>query len=111
MFVDRFKPIIHLVTVPESITSSGCTRLFIDTFFRLHRLSRELVSNRDLLSTAVFWRSVLKMPKTRLKMSTSDHHGTDGQKERANRDIEEILRGYVHYFTHLSNLCRRWNLP
>jgi hypothetical protein len=32
-------------------------------------------------------------------MSTSDHPESDGQTERANRVIEEILRGYVHSFS------------
>uniref|UniRef100_A0AAV1VL12 Integrase catalytic domain-containing protein n=1 Tax=Peronospora matthiolae TaxID=2874970 RepID=A0AAV1VL12_9STRA len=32
-------------------------------------------------------------------MSTSDHPETDGQTERVNRVLEEILRGYVHSFT------------
>uniref|UniRef100_A0AAV1V9F7 Integrase catalytic domain-containing protein n=1 Tax=Peronospora matthiolae TaxID=2874970 RepID=A0AAV1V9F7_9STRA len=32
-------------------------------------------------------------------MSTSDHPESDGQTERANRVLEEILRGYVHSFT------------
>ena len=31
-------------------------------------------------------------------MSTSDHPETDGQTERVNRVLEEILRGYVQYF-------------
>ena len=32
-------------------------------------------------------------------MSTSDHTETDGQTERVNRVLEEILRGYVQSFT------------
>uniref|UniRef100_A0AAV1TBQ6 Integrase catalytic domain-containing protein n=1 Tax=Peronospora matthiolae TaxID=2874970 RepID=A0AAV1TBQ6_9STRA len=89
---------VHLVAVPETITASGCACVFIDTIFRLHGLSRELVSDRDPRFTADFWRSVFKSLGTRLKMSTSDHPESDGQTERANRVFEEILRGYVHSF-------------
>ena len=32
-------------------------------------------------------------------MSTSDHPETDGQTERVNRVLKEILRGYVQSFT------------
>ena len=32
-------------------------------------------------------------------MSTSDHPETDGQTERVNCVLEEILRGYVQFFT------------
>uniref|UniRef100_A0AAV1V5P9 Integrase catalytic domain-containing protein n=1 Tax=Peronospora matthiolae TaxID=2874970 RepID=A0AAV1V5P9_9STRA len=89
---------VHLVAVPETITASGCACVFIDTIFRLHGLPRELVSDRDPRFTADFWRSVFKSLGTRLKMSTSDHPETDGQTERANRVLEDILRGYVHSF-------------
>uniref|UniRef100_A0AAV1UG47 Integrase catalytic domain-containing protein n=1 Tax=Peronospora matthiolae TaxID=2874970 RepID=A0AAV1UG47_9STRA len=32
-------------------------------------------------------------------MSSSDHPETDGQTERVNRVLEDILRGYVHPLT------------
>uniref|UniRef100_A0AAV1USR2 Integrase catalytic domain-containing protein n=1 Tax=Peronospora matthiolae TaxID=2874970 RepID=A0AAV1USR2_9STRA len=98
VFVDKFSKMVHLVAVPASITASGCACVFIDTIFRLHGLPRELVSDRDPRFTADFWRSVFKSLGTRLKMSTSDHPESDGQTERANRVLEEILRGYVHSF-------------
>uniref|UniRef100_A0AAV1UXT3 Integrase catalytic domain-containing protein n=1 Tax=Peronospora matthiolae TaxID=2874970 RepID=A0AAV1UXT3_9STRA len=98
VFVDRFSKMVHLVAVPETITASGCACVFIDTIFRLHVLPRELVSDRDPRFTADFWRSVFKSLGTRLKMSTSDHPESDGQTERANRVLEEIIRGYVHSF-------------
>uniref|UniRef100_A0AAV1V506 Integrase catalytic domain-containing protein n=2 Tax=Peronospora matthiolae TaxID=2874970 RepID=A0AAV1V506_9STRA len=89
---------VHLVAVPETITASGCACVFIDTIFQLHGLPRELVSDRDPRFTADFWRSVFKSLGTRLKISTSDHPESDGQTERANRVLKEILRGYVHSF-------------
>ena len=45
---------------------------------------------------------MIKTLGTRLQMSTPDHPESDGQTERANRVLEEILRGYVHSFTNWS---------
>ena len=98
VFVDRFSKMVHLAAVPESITAPGCARVFIDTVFKLHGLPRELVSERDPRFTAEFWQSVFQSLGTRLTMSTSDHPETDGQTERVNRVLEEILRGYVQSY-------------
>jgi hypothetical protein len=103
VFVDRFSKMVHLAAVPETITAEGSARVFVDTVFRLHGLPRELVSDRDPRFTAEFWRSVFRLVGTRLKMSTSDHPETDGQTERTNRVLEEILRGYVHSFSSWSD--------
>ena len=102
VFADRFIKMLHLVAVPESINASACARVFIDTVFRLHGLPREHVSDRYPRFTAEFWRSVFKTLGARLKMSTSDHLETDGQTERANRVLEDILLEYVHSFTNWS---------
>ena len=83
---------IHLDAVYELISAHGCVRVFIDTVFQLHCLPRELVSDRDPRVTAAFWQSVFRSLGTRLTMSTSDHPETDGQTERVNRVLEEILR-------------------
>ena len=63
VFLDRFSKKVHLVAVTESINASACGRVFVDTVFRLHGLSRELVSGRDLRFTAEFRRSVFKHSK------------------------------------------------
>ena len=99
VFVDHFIKMVHLAAVPESINAHSCARAFIDTLFRLHGLPRELVFDRDPRFTAESWQSVFRTVGIRLKMSTSGLPETDGQTERANRVLEEILRGYVHSFS------------
>ena len=99
VFVEGFRKMLHLAAVNESITAQGCACVYIDTIFRLHRLPRELVSDRAPRFAAEFWHSVFRSLGTRLKMSTSDHPETDDQTERAKRVVEENLRGYVSSFS------------
>ena len=96
VFVHRFRKMVHLVAVPESITAPDCARVFIDRVFKLHGLPNELVFDRDPRFTAEIWQFVFRSLGTRLSMSTSEHLETDGQTERVNRVLEEILRGYTN---------------
>ena len=103
VFVDRFSKMVHLTAVSETITADGSARVFVDTIFRLHGMPLEIVSDRDPRFTAAFWQAVFKRLGTRLKMSTADHPQTDGQTERVNRVLEELLRSYAHSFEQWSD--------
>ena len=91
-FVDRLSKMAHLAAVPESVDGKGAAMLFIDRVFRQHGLPVAIVSDRDPRFTGKFWTSVFKVLGTRLDMSTADHPQTDGQTERVNRVIGDILR-------------------
>ena len=92
VFVDRLSKMAHLAAVPAAIDAEGTAKLFIDRVFRQHGLPVAIVSDRDPRFTGQFWKSIFKVLGTRLNMSTADHPQTDGQTERVNRVIGDILR-------------------
>lgn len=94
-FVDRFTKMIHIWPCKTQVSSEDMVNIFLQAVFRLHGVPREIVSDRDPRFTAAFWSQMFKRLGTKFNMSTSNHPQTDGQSERANRTIEEILRCYV----------------
>jgi transposase InsO family protein len=95
--VDRLTKMAHLVPSTTDSTAEDTARLFFDEIFRLHGLPASIVSDRDPKFTSAFWQTLFSLTGTKLKMSTAYHPQTDGQTERLNRTMEEMLRAYVAY--------------
>ena len=60
--------------------------------FRLHGILKVIISNRDPQVTSNFWKYLFKGLNTTLNFSTSFHPQTDGQTERVNQVLEDLLR-------------------
>ena len=95
VFDDCLSKMAHLAAVPDSIDGKGTSMLFSDRVFRQRGLPLAIISDRDPRFTDKFWTSIFKVLGTRLDMSTADHPQTDGQTERANRFIGDVLRSFV----------------
>jgi len=62
---------------------------------RIFDIPHTIVSDRDPQFTSKFWSTLFERMNTKLKYSTAYHPQTDGQTERTNRTLEEILRSYL----------------
>ncbi|KAF1314301.1 Pol protein, partial [Globisporangium splendens] len=98
VFVDRFSKMVHLAPVSDEISAEKTAKVFVDVVFRLHGLPVEIVSDRDTRFTSKFWRALFGLLDTKLPMSTAAHPETDGQTERVNRVLEDVLRSYATSF-------------
>ena len=103
VFVDRFSKMVHLMPVSVNVTAEESARLFVDTVFRLHGMPEDFVSDRDPKFTSAFWTETFRLLGTSLNMSTADHPQSDGQTERVNRVLLDILRSYATSFVHWSD--------
>ena len=95
VMVDMLSKMSHFVPTVTAVTAEGVADLFFREIYRLHGLPEVLVSERDPRFTGMFWQVLWHVLGTKLLLSTPYHPQTDGQTERANRTLEEILRAYV----------------
>jgi hypothetical protein len=83
--------------VPSRTTASDIAQEYFNNVFRYHGLQKSIVSDRDSRFTSHFWQALMSLLNIQTKLSTSFHPQTDGQTERTNRTLEQMLRSYVNY--------------
>ncbi len=64
----------------------------VDHVFRLHGLPVDVVSDRDPQFTSWFWKEFCRQIGASASLSSGFHPQTNGQCERANQDLERMLR-------------------
>jgi len=97
VFVDRLTKRAHFQPMHTSATAPEVAKIFFTTIFRNHGLPKVIISDRDPKFTSRFWQTLFGHLGTKTAMSTAFHPQTDGQTERMNRTLEEMLRAYVTY--------------
>ncbi|KAJ8578830.1 hypothetical protein ON010_g368 [Phytophthora cinnamomi] len=96
VFVDRFSKVVHIAAVPAEVTAKQTARLLVDMVFKHHGMPTDIVSDRDPRFTAHLWQELFTLLGSQLSVSTADHPQTDGQTERVNRVLVDILKSYAH---------------
>ena len=88
---------IRLKVTMTNVSSEGIAKIYRDDIWKLHGISRKILSDRELQFASKFMEEFTKALKTRRQLSTTYHPQTDGQMERINQEIGMFLRHYVNY--------------
>ena len=96
-FVDRLTKQVHLIPTNIQVDAKETARIYIDRIFSLHGLSKSIVCDRDPRFISAFFQELFTTLGTNIKMSTAHHPQTDGQTERMNRIVEDVLRIFVNH--------------
>jgi hypothetical protein len=86
---------VQFAATTTDIDTMGYAQLFVEHVVRLHGLPSEIISDRGPQFSSQLWKSICGLLKIDTKLSSAYHPQTDGQTERANRVLEEMLRAYV----------------
>src|SRR3954462_9925419 len=96
--IDRFSKVAHFLPVKETVSASQLADLYVSRIVSLHGIPLEISSDRGSLFTSRFWDSFQEAMGTHLSFSTAYHPQSQGQVERVNQVLEDMLRAYVISF-------------
>lgn len=95
VFVDKLSKRAILAPAHVEDDAKATADVYIREVFRHHGLPRQFVSDRDTKFTSKFWQHLQERLGVSLLMSTANHPQTDGQTERMNHTIADMLRCLV----------------
>jgi hypothetical protein len=90
--VDTLTKSAHFFSVHTTYQAPDIARVFFSEIVRLHGVPKRIISDRGSVFTGRFWMSFQEALGTQLNFSTAYHPETDGQTERMNQTLEDMLR-------------------
>ncbi len=96
VFIDRLTKMVHLVPCKEAgLDAIKFTQHFIERVLCPHGMPKEIITDRGRQFNNKFWHALCERLGIQHKMSSAYHPQTNGQTERINRVVAEMLRSYV----------------
>ena len=92
---DKLSKVTHFIPLNTTYKAANIVDIFMKQIFRLHGIPKIIISDSDPKFTGNFRKSLFKGLNTALNFSTSFHPQMDGQTERVNQILEDMLRMYV----------------
>jgi hypothetical protein len=91
VIVDRLTKTTHFLPVHTTYNTKKYAEIYLDHIVCLHTI----ISDRGAQFIARFWEQLQHSLGTKLIRSSAYHPQTDGQTERINQILEDMLRAYV----------------
>jgi transposase InsO family protein len=92
VIVDRPTKVAHFIPVRTNYTGAKLAELYMARIVSLHGVPKKIILDRGSQFTPEFWKSFQENMDTKLKYSSTYHPQTDGQTERTNQVLEDMLR-------------------
>ena len=89
--MDKLTKMVHLAPTTKTCTAEEAARLFTQHLFQFNGVPRVLISDRDTRFVSAFWCAFARQ----LHDFPRFHPQTDGQTERMNIVIEEMMRHFI----------------
>jgi hypothetical protein len=105
VIVDRLTKAAHFIAVHATYSVQQYAELYMDQIVRLRGIQKTIIFDRGTQFVALFWEQLHECLGTKLIRSSSYHPQTDGQTERINQILEDMLRANILHFDNNWDKC------
>jgi transposase InsO family protein len=95
VIVDRLTKSAHFILMDTNYNVQKYAEIYIAHVLCLHGVPKTIISDRGSQFVARFWKQLHASLRTHLIHSLAYHPQTNGQTERVNQILEDILRACV----------------
>jgi hypothetical protein len=92
VIVDRLTKVAHFIPVKTTYSEPQLANLYMSRIVYLPGVPKKIVSDGGTQCTSKFWERLHETLDTQLHFSFAYHPETDGQTERVNQILEDMLR-------------------
>jgi hypothetical protein len=92
VIVDRLTKVAHFIPVKMTYLGAKLAELYMSRIVCLHGVPKKIMSDRGSQFTSKFWEKLHESMDTKLNFSLAYHLQTDGQTERTNQVLVDMLR-------------------
>ncbi|GJP58297.1 hypothetical protein CLOP_g23003 [Closterium sp. NIES-67] len=90
--IDKFSKMGHFIPTHTTALTKETVQLFVRYIISQHGIQTTRISDRDPKFTSKFWKGLMSLLGTKIAMSFACRPQTDGQTERLNQIVEQLLR-------------------
>ena len=105
VIVDRLTKSAHFLPVKTIYPTIQYAKMYLARIMSLHGVPKTIVSDRGTQFVSSFWKHLHASLGTKLLYSTAYHPQTDGQTERVNQVLEDMLRCCVLNYSNKWDEC------
>jgi hypothetical protein len=92
VIVDRLTKVDHFILVKTTYSRPQLAELYMSRIVCLHGVPKKIVSDRGTQFTLRFWERLHETMDNQLRFSSAYHTQNDGQTERVNHILVDMLR-------------------
>jgi hypothetical protein len=92
VIVDRLTKVAHFILVKMTYSGAKLAELYMSWIVCLHGVPKKIMSDRGSQFTTKFWEKLHELMDTKLNFSSAYYPQSDGQTERTNQILEDMLR-------------------